>query len=237
MDIFDKIIKKTDDVREVISKGINSKEKICLTYLNQHCFNIYNANSEYRKHLDNTFQVFIDGIGIYFTLKLFGYRKVERFNATDMNLQIFSLFSEIRSRLFIVGGKFDKNFIKEKLVENKINIVGYQDGFFDDYDLPSVIKKIKSSSPQVIIVGMGVPNQEFFAAELKRILDNILIICVGNFLEFYFGTKRRAPKIFRYSGFEWLFRLITEPARLWKRYLVGIPLFFYNILKMKLSFK
>ena len=84
---------------------------------------------------------------------------------------------------------------------------------------------------------MGVPQQELFAEKLLRIPDSKVVICVGNFLEFYFGTKKRAPVFIQKIGMEWLFRLITEPGRLWNRYLIGIPLFIFRILKLKFEGK
>ncbi|MCH7517195.1 MAG: WecB/TagA/CpsF family glycosyltransferase [Bacteroidetes bacterium] len=94
---------------------------------------------------------------------------------------------------------------------------------------------INSSSCKVIIIGMGVPRQELLAFNISKRAKVILIICVGNFLEFYFGTKKRIPKIFRNTGVEWLYRLISEPRRLWKRYLVGIPIFLFRILKLRIK--
>jgi N-acetylglucosaminyldiphosphoundecaprenol N-acetyl-beta-D-mannosaminyltransferase len=77
---------------------------------------------------------------------------------------------------------------------------------------------------------MGVPLQEKIAFELSKRINGLQIICVGNFLEFYFGTIKRAPKFLHNSGFEWIFRLLTEPRRLWKRYLIGIPVFIARII-------
>jgi exopolysaccharide biosynthesis WecB/TagA/CpsF family protein len=68
-------------------------------------------------------------------------------------------------------------------------------------------------------------------------LGGKVIICVGNFFEYYFGTKSRAPVVFRKAGFEWAFRMASEPGRLWSRYLIGIPKFIYRAFRIKLSSK
>ncbi len=85
--------------------------------------------------------------------------------------------------------------------------------------------------PEVIFVAMGVPMQELFAVELSHELSGKIIICVGNFFEFYFGNIKRIPKYLKNVGIEWLFRLISEPRRLWKRYLIGIPIYLFSIMK------
>jgi len=80
---------------------------------------------------------------------------------------------------------------------------------------------------------MGVPKQEIFAEKLSQSQNSKVIICVGNFFEFYFKLKKRAPVFVQNIGMEWLFRLFTEPSRLWKRYLIGIPVFFFKIFRIK----
>ena len=57
----------------------------------------------------------------------------------------------------------------------------------------------------------------------------------GNFFEFYLGTIKRIPKIYRNIGIEWIYRFFQEPKRLWKRYFIGIPLFIFGVIKLKLS--
>ena len=203
--------------------------------MNQHCINIYCSNYEYKNLLDTKFKVFLDGFGVYLTLKLFGYNNVQRFNATDLNEKLFNYFSEKNTRLYLIGGQFNDEFIKEKALQRSINVTGYYNGFFNEEDFGLVCQKINIASPDVIIIGMGVPKQELLALKLEKIIRTQVIICVGNFLEFYFGTKKRAPVLIKKSGFEWLFRLATEPSRLWKRYLVGIPVFFVNMIRLKFS--
>ena len=174
---------------------------------------------------------------MYFASKLFGIKNIEKFNASDFNNHLCERFSGKGSRLFLIGGNFSESLIEEVQLKKKLNICGYKNGYFNSDEIPELIKKINNSGADIILIGMGVPKQELLAAELSEKVKVDIIICVGNFFEFYFGTKKRAPALLRNSGFEWLFRLFTEPKRLWKRYLIGITLFLYRILKMKTSLK
>jgi len=235
--IFFKLYKTENDVLDLIDKTLENKSGSRLTYFNQHCFNIYISNKEYRNLLDNSFEVFFDGVGIYLALKMFGYKNVQRFNATDLNEKIFNSFAEQHTSLFLIGGKFNNEFVFGKLFEKKINVVGYQNGYFEEQHFKLIVDHIKRASPEVIVIAMGVPKQEILAHRLTLLIKVDLILCVGGFLEFYFGTKSRVPEVFRNSGLEWLYRLMKEPARLWKRYLVGIGVFSYNILKEYLRLK
>ena len=122
----------------------------------------------------------------------------------------------------------------KKANEKKLIVTGYHNGYFKEEDLTGILKRIDTLSPEVIVFGMGVPDHEIIAARIDSSFQNKAILCVGGFLEFYFGTKKRAPAILRLIGLEWLHRLATEPGRLWKRYLLGIPAFLFQIINLKL---
>lgn len=229
--IFETLIKRESDLLALINRSLATRSKILITYLNQHCFNIYYSNNEYKRLIDSRFTVFLDGIGVYAVLKLFGYQEVHRFNATDINYKIFNRFIKARTKLFLVGGNFEPELINQQRAEKKLNIVGYHSGYLDEKDFPALIDAIKYAAADVIVLAIGVPKQEILASKLSNHLDFDMLLCVGGFLEFYFGTKKRAPQIIRAFGFEWVYRLVQEPNRLWRRYIFGIPFFCFNIFR------
>lgn len=230
--ILSKLIRSEEKVIRFILDSLKYRKPVLLTYLNQHCFNIYNKNPEYRNLLDNKFTVFLDGFGVYAALKFLGFKNVEKFNATDLYHKILKKFSSDKTKLFLIGSNFSKEFIMDKAKERMLSVCGYRNGYTLKDDLTELLDNIAGSLPDVIIIGMGVPDQEILATKISAKVNHP-VICVGGFLEFYFGTKKRAPEILRKLGLEWVHRLIKEPWRLWKRYLVGIPVFLYHILKIK----
>jgi len=233
MMIFNKIIKNEIELKDIIKRSFNQNSNLLLTYFNQNCYNHYISHSNYNELIDKRFTVYLDGIGIYFALKYLGYELVEKFNASDFNFNLFELFAAESKRIFLIGGDFSEKNIFKKTKTDCINVVGYSSGFFEYRDYDNLVKSIRSTAPNVVIIGMGVPKQEFLAVELSKSITVDEIICVGNFLEFYFGTKPRIPKLLRNLGIEWLFRLISEPKKLWKRYLLGIPKFIANIIRLR----
>jgi exopolysaccharide biosynthesis WecB/TagA/CpsF family protein len=233
MMVFDKIIQDENEIKSVVKKSLNKNSNLLLTYFNQNCYNHYISHSNYKGLIDKRFTVYLDGIGIYFALKYLGYEPVENFNASDFNCSLFELFAKENKRIFLIGGDFSKKKIFKKAKTNCINVVGYSSGFFENRDYENLVKSIRSTEPQIVIIGMGVPKQELLAAELSNSITVDVIICAGNFLEFYFGTKPRIPNLLRNLGVEWLFRLISEPKRLWKRYLLGGPKYIVNIIRLK----
>jgi N-acetylglucosaminyldiphosphoundecaprenol N-acetyl-beta-D-mannosaminyltransferase len=88
-----------------------------------------------------------------------------------------------------------------------------------------IVERIARARPDVMWVGLSTPKQERWMAEHVKRLPGTVLIGVGAAFDFHAGTKRQAPRWMQVSGLEWLFRLLSEPRRLWRRYLINIPLF------------
>lgn len=235
--IFNKALTNPSDVLNKVLNSLDIQESLLLTYFNQHCFNIYSGDVEYRKLLDTKFDIYQADLGVFLALKILFNRKINRIDATAMNQVILDELIRGKIPLVIVGGNFDYKFIQDETKRRGINLVAYNTGYFEEAQTGSIIMELSKKKTRVFFVGMGVPKQELFAEKLLRIQDPKVVICVGNFFEFYFGTKKRTPVFIKKIGMEWMFRLITEPGRLWNRYLIGIPLFIYRILKLKFEGK
>lgn len=235
--IFDKLLTTPNQVLQTVFDSIESKKSLHLTYLNQHSFNVYIGDKIYRKLLEAKFVVYQADLGIYFALKYLFRKKIIRIDATAMNTNILNELIRRKIKPFIIGGHFHENLLIDDAKLRGLDLAGYHNGYFEESQISDIIQKIYDINCQVFIIGMGVPKQELFAEQLIRTSNERVIICVGNFLEFYFGTKKRAPYFLQKIGFEWMFRLLSEPKRLWRRYLLGIPLFIYRVIKIKLGIK
>lgn len=231
--IIDKLLLNENEIIDLLFYQLTEKIGLNLTYFNQHSFNIVYSDKEFKRILENDFFIYSDGMGILLLIKYLKRTILDKFNATDLNERFLDLFESKQVSYFFIGGDFE-DFVISNFMKNKKYYRGYQKGY--DIDEKNMIKSIIDSDASVIFIGMGVPTQEKLAHALSQNLDNKIFICVGNFLEFYFGTVKRAPKFLRNSGFEWVYRIITEPIRLWKRYIIGIPLFLLRALKLKLAY-
>jgi N-acetylglucosaminyldiphosphoundecaprenol N-acetyl-beta-D-mannosaminyltransferase len=87
-------------------------------------------------------------------------------------------------------------------------------------ELDADLARIQAASPDFVWVGLGAPKQEYWVEEARHRLHVAGILAVGAAFDFHSGTKRRAPRWMQRTGTEWLFRLASEPRRLWRRYLV-----------------
>jgi N-acetylglucosaminyldiphosphoundecaprenol N-acetyl-beta-D-mannosaminyltransferase len=172
-----------------------------------------------------------DGMPLVWISRLRNYRQVGRVYGPDLMSEVCSHSASRGYRHFLYGG--DKE-VPGKLADRLmlkypgIQIVGtYSPPFrpLTPEEDEAIIQRINDSRTDIIWVGIGSPKQEYWmAAHLGR-LDVPVMIGVGAAFDFLAGVKKQAPRWIQRSGFEWLFRLITEPRRLWRRYLMVVPLF------------
>ena len=112
---------------------------------------------------------------------------------------------------------------------------GYFNKTLDHPENEAVISAINAAKPDILLVGFGMPIQEKWIMENFDRLDVKVFLPVGAAFDYISGNVPRAPRWMTDHGLEWLGRLIIEPRRLWKRYLIGIPLFFWRVLKQRLG--
>jgi len=106
----------------------------------------------------------------------------------------------------------------------------------NEQECRNIIDLINKSGATVLAVGLGAPKQEKWIYKYKNELQNIKIfLAIGATLDFEAGNISRAPKVMSEMGLEWLYRMIAEPKRLWKRYLIEDLPFFWLILRQKLN--
>jgi N-acetylglucosaminyldiphosphoundecaprenol N-acetyl-beta-D-mannosaminyltransferase len=101
----------------------------------------------------------------------------------------------------------------------------------------AVVHRINAAQPDIVWVGLSTPKQERWMAEHRDLLEAPVLIGVGAAFDFHAGLKRQAPRWMQRSGLEWLFRLLSEPRRLWRRYLRNNPLFVWQLLLQTLGLR
>lgn len=231
--IFKKLLSSQEAVAEKVFDSVTLNKSLLLTYFNQHCFNIYCEDNTYRNLIEQKFDAYQADLGVYLAAKFLNHSDPKHIESTAMNEIVLKKLITQKIPVAIIGGSFKESFIMAEAKNRGINLTYYKNGFFDEHEYKTIITQLNGLDVKVIFVGMGVPKQELFAEKLSMSLQNKIIICVGIFFEYYFGTTKRAPLFFRKIGFEWMFRLFAEPRRLWKRYILGIPLFIYRVFKIK----
>ena len=204
-------------------------------FINAHCLNISCKDPEYRQVLDSADAVWPDGSGVKLAGKILGFRVPENVNGTDM----FPLICAKPYRIYMLGAAPGVAETAMKKAAEKFpnaKFVGASSGFFaDEADERAVIDKINALDPDILLVAMGVPLQEKWIYRHRSELKCGVALAVGGLLDFVSERIPRAPLWMRRCGIEWCYRLYREPVRLFRRYVIGNPLFTLRLLFKKRS--
>ncbi len=207
-------------------------------FVNADCLNLAATNNNYRNTVNQCDQVFADGSGIRIACQLHHIGLKDNVNGTDMLPLLCEQAAAQGISLFFLGGKQGTsdqaaaNLIKQFPT---LNIVGCHHGFLNQENEQQVIEQINQSGAQILLVGMGAPKQDQWINDHKAELNVGVAIGVGGLFDFFANNVSRAPVAVRQVGMEWVWRLAQEPKRMWKRYVVGNPLFLARVLKQKRS--
>ncbi len=203
------------------SDCINNNKKGIINYANTHTINLANRNQNIRATLNSFDITHPDGIGIWFLSKLLGLNpKFNRFNWTDYAIDFLEKCQLSGWKIFFLGGKpevISKAVRQINLKLPKLKITGFHNGF-ENLDNPELIDVINRNNPQIIWVGLGVPKQEEWILKYKDALNCYVLHSVGDIFSELAGTKVRGPKLLRKLGFEWVFRIVTNPQIYFRRY-------------------
>jgi len=214
---------------------INSQKQIFLQYCD---FNVALLSFYQKYKFPKSIILYPDSFAVYFILKYFYFKKVKLNVSTDIQNATLQMADKNKKNIFLFGASehtLEKVVFKIKSRYNNLTIKGYHNGF--DYDESKIIDIINSSQSDILYVGLGLTRQESFLIRYYDKLNPNLIISVGGWFEYLAGNIKRAPRIIRVLHLEWLFKLIVEFRRVWKRYLLDLPIFIYLILTKKIFFE
>lgn len=198
-----------------------------LVLANAHTLNLAFEDDNYRAVLQQASIVLRDGTGVAWAMKKMGKDPDDNFMGTDF-IPFLCQESKESFRIFLLGaapGVAEKAAAKLRILAPQIEIGGYHHGFFSLEEEKAVLEKINCSGSHLLLVAMGNPKQEKWIFLHVNELTVPLSIGVGALFDYLAENRLRAPLCVRQAGFEWLYRLLVEPRRLWRRYLIGIPKF------------
>lgn len=205
-----------------VSGHIARRDPVMIGFCNAHTANLARHDERLAEALDKAL-VLNDGIGVDIASRLI-YRTAfpDNLNGTDFVPLLLSK-QEKPIKLFLVGSAPGVAARAARLFEQRypqICVTDTQHGFFDPQEEAALAQRIVAADPDLVLVGMGNPRQEIWAAQWMPVLQRP-ILCVGALFDFTSGVVRRAPPWVRRLRLEWGYRLMQEPSRLAERYLLG----------------
>lgn len=210
--------------------------------VNVHCLNLASRSPWLRDFLNSADVTFCDGVGIMLGARILGYHIPKRITYADWIWQLAEFAQLHGFTLFFLGARptvADKAAARLKERFPNLRIVGTHHGYFDKTpggpENEAIIWKINAVKPNILIVAFGMPLQERWLMENWEHIEANVALTGGAVFDYVSGELRRAPRWMTDHGLEWLGRFIIEPRRLWKRYLIGNPLFLWRVIKQRLG--
>ena len=206
-------------------------------FLNAHSANVASADTRFLEALDH-FLMLPDGIGVDIAARmLYGAPFPSNLNGTDF---IPALLEDIPTPLSVgLLGASSQNVqaaaqaLARRAPQHRYTVI--HDGFFHREEEAGVLDAIEALHPDMLLVAMGVPRQEMWINANITERHCTMPVAVGALFDFLSGAIPRAPSWMRRLRLEWVYRLALEPMRLWRRYILGNPLFLVRVMRQKMG--
>ena len=229
-DIIEKIYNEEENIFYSILEDLltTNKKKFIITVNPEIIMKSY-KNIEIKEMLLNDNNILVpDGISIIKKAKQYNINIKERITGVDISSKALEICNKNKKSIYLFGSKkevLDKLIININQKYPNINIVGFSDGYVEDKD--KIMQEIISLSPDLILIALGVPNQELLINKYIEKAKKGVFIGVGGTFDVLSGCKKRAPKLFIKLNLEWMYRIICEPTRL-KRFIQNNIVFMFK---------
>lgn len=215
---------------------INTRKKCLVVTLNAHSYRLMQIDEDYKQSILNSSYVLPDGIAIVHFLRSQGI-STPKISGSQLFFHEMERMNKTAGKVFFLGSSDEvlSRIRKQASLEFPHVQVGlYSPPFkaeFSERDNLAMIKLVNIFKPDVLFIGMTAPKQEKWACQHFEQLDAMHICCIGAVFDFYAGTVKRPPQWMINIGFEWFGRLIKEPKRMWRRYLISSPVIYLDLFK------
>lgn len=226
--------------------------KLLINTINAHSYNTARKDSLFAEALTNGNVLLPDGVSIVMACKWIKAKRLPKERIAGWDLFVFEMeklereSEELRtkseeSKIVMFMGSSQKvlDLIVKRAAEvyPHLKVVTYSPPYkteFSDEDNKAIIDAIHAANPDLLWIGMTAPKQEKWTySHWKELNIHCHVGSIGAVFDFFAGTMKRAPMWWQDHGLEWLYRLLKEPKRMWRRYIIGNALFLWNMVKEK----
>ena len=227
-------------LNERVEGLLENHSRAFIAYMHVHGINLAYNDATLADFFNRAAIVYCDGEGVRLGGRLLGRHIPERIALTDWVWDLLQISEARGASVYFLGSThevIEAAAMKVKERFPRLKLVGYHHGYFEKRGDSSekMVEEINRLRPDVLLVGFGMPIQERWLMDYGHRLQAKMILTVGSCFDYVSGKKRRCPPWMARHGLEWLFRLLQEPRRLFKRYVIGNPLFLLRVTKAAIS--
>lgn len=226
----------------LINNNMKSDAPMVISCLNPHSYVVSKSDLEFKNALAESDFLLPDGIGIVIAGLLLNGRLIPRFSGLDAFMHVMEIGNYRRLKVFFLGSSEVVLSMIHDQVKKDFPMIEFHcfsppfTSSFSRSENSLILDKIREIDPDILCVGMTAPRQEKWVYCNRAFISARVVMNIGAVFDFYSGNKRTAPGFVQSIGLEWLFRLLNEPKRLWRRTLISGPIFIFYMLKALLGF-
>ncbi len=230
----------TNSLNQNIVDYVKQQKHALVIHINVYGLNLARRSPWLKKFYNQANLIICDGIGPIIGARILGQYIPERITYMDWIWELAALAESQNFTMYFLGGKpgiAEKaaNYLQNRFP--KLKVVGCHHGYFnkekDSIENAAIVKEINVIRPNLLLVGFGMPRQEQWLLENWSLIDADVALGPGAMFDYLAGDLKRSPKWMTDNGLEWLGRFLIEPRRLWKRYILGNPIFLWHVVLQK----
>ena len=226
---------RPDALLQTITGWVGSGRPRRVMYVNAHVLNQSQERPGLHEALQSADLVYCDGYGVRVAAKALELPVPYRMTGADWIWSLAALCEERGQSVYLLGSEPGVAGEAAQRLQRwypKLNVVGSHHGFFEigSPHAERVVEHVNACAPDILLVGMGTPKQELWVEQHFGRLDVDVFWTVGALFDYVSGRIPRAPGWLADNGLEWIFRLGIEPQRMWRRYLLGNPVFLSRVM-------
>ena len=217
-----------NEVLEICDQAIVKREHLLLGVVNAAKVVNMARDDVLNRAVRTADMILADGAAVVLASRLLRRRLPERVTGIDLMYELLRLADRRGYRVYCLGATDEVlGEVTRRITRDYpgMRLVGARNGYFDDEQDPAVAKEIERARPDLLFVAMTSPKKELFLANWSQLMGVPVCHGVGGAFDVMAGKVKRAPERWQRMGLEWLYRVVQEPRRMWRRYLVTNTLF------------
>lgn len=200
--------------------------------------NLMQEDTELRKIVNSCPLINADGMSTVWGARFLGVPVKERVAGVDLFVKLAERAAQRGYKIYLFGAREEVVQKTKEVLETRypgIQIVGYRNGYFTEEDEPKIVEDMAASGADMMFVGFSSPKKEYWIHRNLEKLNIPFVMGVGGSFDWLAGVTKRPPAWVEKCGLAWFFRLVQEPKRMWRRYLIGNPKYVMLLLREKVK--
>ena len=221
---------------ELVEQYVKTRTPLHLMGVNADKINAANADPEMREIVNRCGVINADGASVVLASRFLGKPLPERVAGVDLMMSLVELCARKHYRVYLLGARQEVVEKTAAVLKDRypaLELAGFRNGYFSKEQWPEISRELKAAAPDFVFVGITSPTKEYLIEFLQNQGNDNVFMGVGGSFDVISGLIPRAPLWMQKCSLEWLFRVMQEPRRLFKRYFVGNTRFIATIIREK----